>query len=62
MNERQLLKRLAYLEFAVDQLNAEVLYVDQLMRSVGFIGGLETVKLSALELIDEGEESGEKAS
>lgn len=54
MTKAQLLKKIARLESINDQLSTEVTYVDQLMRIVGFSGGLETVKLTAQEIIDKG--------
>jgi hypothetical protein len=43
-------KRIAYLEFVNDQLLTELKYVDQLLRSIGFPEGLETVKKAAREI------------
>lgn len=54
MTKEQLRKKLAYLESINDQLSTEVSYVDQLMRMVGFSGGLTTVKETAKEIIDKG--------
>lgn len=54
MTKKQLLSKIAVLESVNDQLSAEVSYVDQLMRVVGFSGGLETVKATAQEIIDQG--------
>ena len=53
MEKTDLLKRLAYLEFVNDQLSTEVVYVDELLKAVGFPDGLESVKDVANELIDE---------
>ena len=53
MEKRDLLKKLAYLEFVNDQLSTEVIYVDNLLKAVGFPEGLESVKDVAHELIDE---------
>jgi|688.fasta_scaffold35609_10 hypothetical protein len=50
--EQVLLKKMARLEFANDQLIAELHYLDQLMRQVGFTDGLASLKLTALELYD----------
>ncbi len=50
----QLLKEIAYLESINDQLSTEVSYVDQLMRMVGFAGGLVTIKATAEEIISQG--------
>lgn len=54
MTKAQLLKRIAYLESINDQLSTEVRYVDELMRHIGFAGGLATVKETAKEIIDNG--------
>lgn len=54
MTKTQLLKKIALLESINDQLSTEVSYVDQLMRVIGFAGGLETVKATAQEIIDKG--------
>jgi len=51
-NTSQLLERIAQLEFQVDQLSAELEYVDGLLRSVGFTDGLRSVKVAALELAE----------
>jgi hypothetical protein len=52
MNKQELLKKIAQLEFANDQLTSEIAYIDQLMRLVGFTDGLESLKATALELYD----------
>jgi hypothetical protein len=63
MTKLQLLKKIAYLESINDQLSTELSYVDRLMRSVGFTGGLEGIKATAQEIIDKGYiESSEAAS
>lgn len=54
MTESQMMKKIAELESINDQLMAEVSYVDQLMRMVGFAGGIATVKATAQEIIDKG--------
>lgn len=46
-------KKLAELESINDQLMAEIKYLDQLLRQVGFDEGLKTLKSAAQELIDE---------
>ena len=38
------------LEFINDQLQAELSYIDYLLRSIGFIEGLKTLKQAAIEL------------
>ena len=54
MTKNQLMKKIAVLESINDQLSTEVSYIDQLMRLVGFAGGIETVKATAREIIDKG--------
>lgn len=54
MTKTQLLKKIAYLESINDQLSAEVVYVDHLMRLIGFSEGLATVKATAQEILDKG--------
>lgn len=49
-HQEELIKKIAQLESMNDQLLAELSYVDQLMRQVGFSEGLATVKLTAKEL------------
>lgn len=50
MTKKDLLKEVARLESLNDYLQSDLSYIDQLMRLVGFAGGLETVKATALEL------------
>jgi hypothetical protein len=52
MTKADLLKKMAYLESVNDHLITELDYIDNLMRLVGFLGGLETVKLTAKELCE----------
>lgn len=54
MTKVQLLKKIAYLESVNDQLSTEVTYIDNLMRLIGFSGGLVTVKATAQEILDNG--------
>lgn len=54
MTKAQLLKKIAVLESVNDQLSTEVTYIDQLMRMIGFVGGLETVKATAQEIVEKG--------
>ena len=56
MNKIQLEKKVAKLEFVHDQLESELLYVDNLLKSVGFPQGLASAKEVALELIENGED------
>ncbi|MDP1834487.1 MAG: hypothetical protein Q8K75_01030 [Chlamydiales bacterium] len=55
MSNEELLKKLAELEFANDQLVSEIGYLDSLMRSIGFSEGLATVKATARELLERDE-------
>jgi len=55
-NKENLLKKLAKMEFINDQLLAELAYIDQLMRHVGFTDGLESLKSTAKELYENGAE------
>ena len=55
MNMQELLKRKAQLETENDLLRSELEYLDQLMRLAGFTNGLETVKATAIDLIENGE-------
>ncbi len=54
MTKTQLMKKLAYLESINDQLSTEITYVDQLMKMVGFAGGIITIKATAEEIIQKG--------
>lgn len=54
MNKKELEERIAYLESINDQLSSEVTYIDQLMKMIGFSGGLDTVKATANEIIKKG--------
>jgi hypothetical protein len=54
MTKKDLIKEIARLESVNDHLLTELSYIDQLMRLVGFAGGLETVKLTAKELAEAG--------
>lgn len=50
MTKKELMTQVARLESLNDHLQTELSYIDQLMRVVGFAGGLETIKATALEL------------
>ncbi len=54
-NEEKLKRRISELESINDQLTAELHYLDQLLKEVGFEEGLSTLKFAALELLDQGE-------
>lgn len=54
--EDQLKRRISELESVNDQLSAEIRYLDQLLRKVGFEEGLKTLKWAALELLEQDKE------
>ncbi len=51
-NEK-LLKKVSELESLNDQLLAELKYLDGLLKKIGFVEGLKTLKFAALEMIDQ---------
>ena len=53
MNKTQLQQKIARLEFIQDQLESELFYLDDLLKSVGFPNGLASVKEVAVELLEE---------
>ncbi len=55
MNKAKLAKKIAYLEFVQDQLESELMYVDELLKSVGFPRGLVSAKEVAIEMLENGE-------
>lgn len=60
MNKTQLEQKIARLESVHDQLESELVYVDQLLKSVGFPEGVQSVKAVALELLEEAEAPADK--
>ena len=52
MNKLQLEKKIAKLEFIQDQFESEWLYVDGLLKSVGFPRGIQSAKEVELELLE----------
>lgn len=56
--EEELTRRISELESINDQLSAELRYLDELLKEIGFEEGLITLKSAALELLeqDQGEE------
>lgn len=56
--EEELTRRISELESINDQLAAELRYLDELLKEIGFEEGLITLKSAALELLeqDQGEE------
>ncbi len=53
MTKEHMLKKISELESINDQLQAEVRYLDKLLRQVGFEDGLKTLKFAAQELIEQ---------
>ena len=53
MARDDLLKKISELESINDQLQAEIHYLDQLLRQIGFEEGLKTLKYAAKELLEE---------
>jgi hypothetical protein len=53
MEKEKLLKRISELESMNDQLVAEIRFLDDLLRKVGFEEGLKTLKYAAQELIEQ---------
>lgn len=49
-------RRISELESINDQLTAELRYLDNLLKEVGFEDGLITLKFAAIELLEENEE------
>ena len=61
MDKEKLLKRISELETLNDQLVAELNYLNQLLKQVGFENGLMTLKMAAQELLEEEHPRDEKA-
>ncbi len=59
MKQKDLLKKLAKMESINDQLVAEIRFLDELARKLGFSEGLKTLKSAAQELIEMEEEMGD---
>jgi cell division protein FtsB len=57
MNQEKLYKKISELESINDQLQAEIRYLDKLLREVGFEEGLKTLKFAAKELIEQDKRS-----
>ena len=53
MKKNQLIKKIAQLETINDQLFAELNYLDELVRQIGFEEGLTSLKSAALEILEE---------
>lgn len=52
-SEQQLKRRISELESINDQLTAELRYLNQLLKEVGFEEGLITLKAAAIELLQQ---------
>jgi hypothetical protein len=52
MTNKNLLKKIAKLESINDQLAAELNYLEQLAKALGFAEGLKTLKAAALEMLE----------
>lgn len=59
MTREQMLKKISELESINDQLQAEIRYLDHLLRDVGFENGLKTLKFAAQELLERDQEDDE---
>lgn len=53
---QELKRRVSELETINDQLSAELRYLDDLLKEVGFEEGLITLKYAAMELLEEDQE------
>lgn len=47
-------QKIAHLESLNDHLDAEMCYIDKLMKMIGFSGGVDTIKATANEIIKKG--------
>lgn len=56
MTKAELIRKVAELEFVHDQLEAELGYMNSLLKAIGFPDGLESVKTVAQELLENGNE------
>lgn len=52
MNNKALLKKIAKLESINDQITAELDFLEQLSKSLGFAEGLKTLKAAAIEMLE----------
>ena len=53
MCDKQSQRTIAHLESKIDQLEAELVYLDQILMQVGFSEGIKTLKSSVEELLEE---------
>ena len=61
MEKKDLVRKISRLESVNDQLVAEIRYLDQIARKLGFCDGLKTLKAAAVELLELEEQSDMKA-
>lgn len=59
MDDKEMRRKIAYLEFVNDQLISEMEDIDEMMRSIGFADGLETVKETAWNLYESDQDEAE---
>ena len=52
-NKKLLLKKIAWLESLIDHYETEFTRFNELLVSLGFTEGMETLKIAALELLNE---------
>jgi len=62
MKEKELYRKIAYLESVNDHLKTEMEELDRLLKLVGFSHGLQTVKSAATELLEKHVDEGEDAA
>jgi len=53
MKKKDLINKVARLETMNDQLQAEIEYLDNIARELGFVDGITTLKSAARELLKE---------
>ncbi|KAG6559053.1 hypothetical protein RHABOEDO_000513 [Candidatus Rhabdochlamydia oedothoracis] len=53
MKKEELLKKISELESVNDQLQTELRYLDILLKEIGFVEGLKTLKFAAKEMIEQ---------
>ena len=53
MREADLMQKIAKLETVNDQLLAEIQFLDDISRKLGFENGIKTLKKAAIELLQE---------
>ena len=52
-HNNKLLRQIAALQSQIDQYEAEIAYLDTLLKDVGFSDGIYTLKLAASEILEE---------